>query len=62
MVLQATPKRTLAAMIATAKPATPLATAALVVATGTVVLEVPDGTGVVVAEERREVETAGAEL
>jgi hypothetical protein len=49
-------------MIATAKPATPLAAAALVVASGTVVLEVPDGSGVVVAVERREVEATGVEL
>jgi len=52
----------LAAIIATARLAIPLAVAALVVASGAGELEVPDGRGAVVAVERAEVETTGAEL
>jgi hypothetical protein len=49
MVLQTTPMSTLAATRATAKPAMPLETAALVVASGAGWLEVPDGRGTGVA-------------
>jgi hypothetical protein len=45
------PKSMLAASRATARPATPLEPAALVVAAGAAWLEVPDGRGTVVAVE-----------
>ena len=54
--------RTLAAKRATARPEMPLEAPAATETSGAEVLEVPDGRGAVVAEERTELVTAGAEL